>query len=84
MGGVCVCVCVCVGGQGRQNEFKRGVWGWTPSGMQGAEPLGGGLGGKKLASPFSKMKLEFVQQVDGTLITKKLSKSSCFFPFLFF
>ena len=27
------------------------------------------------------MRLEFVHQVDGTIITKLLTKSLCFFPF---
>ena len=47
--------------------------------MQGAEPFGGGQEAKPpKASSFLKMILEFVQQVDGTIITKK----SLFFPFL--
>ena len=47
-------------------RLKGGVGGCTPQGMQGAEPLGGGQGVlPSEASAFSKMRLEFVQQVDG-------------------
>ena len=56
---------------------KMGVWG-SPAGIQGTEPLGGGEGEKPPeARAFSKMRLEFVQQVDGTIsiITKVLIKS---------
>ena len=51
--------------------------------MQGAEPLGGGQGAKPPeGGTFSKMRLEFVHQVDGTIIIKLLTKSVCFFfPF---
>ena len=50
--------------------------------MQGTEPLGGGQGAKPPeASAFSKMRLEFVKQVDGTIVTKLLIKSLCFSPF---
>ena len=70
--------------QGHRNKFKSsmaktGVWGfWLPAGIQGAESLGGG--GVRVAKPrearaFLKMRLEFVQQVDGTMITKVLIKS---------
>ena len=47
-----------------------------PAGIQGAGPLGGGEGAKPPeASAFSKIRLEFVRQVDGTSITKVLIKS---------
>ena len=51
------------------------VWLKGESGVQGAaggaEPLDGGQGAKPPeASAFPKMRLEFVQQVDGTIIHK--------------
>ena len=50
-----------------------------PAGIQGAEPLSGGQGAKPPeGSAFSKMRLEFLHQVDGTIITKLLTKSLCF------
>ena len=74
--------------QGRQNEFKSGaakreVWGlYLLQGCKGQSPLVGVRGTKPPeGSAFSKMKLEFVHQVDGTIITKLLTKS-LFFPFL--
>ena len=49
----------------------KGGSGVVPSaGIQGVESLGGGQGAKPPeASAFSKMRLEFVQQVHGTIIT---------------
>ena len=45
-------------------------------GIKGADSVGGGQGTKPPeASTFSKMRLEFVQQVDGTIITKLIIKS---------
>ena len=50
-----------------------------PAGIKGGEPVGGGQGAKPpVASAFSKMRLEFVQQVDGTIITKLVIKSYVF------
>ena len=79
----------CISTQGCRNESKsgtakRGVLGVVPPvGMQGTEPLGGGQGAKPPeASAFSKMRLEFVQHVDDTMITKLLMKRFCFFHFL--
>ena len=47
-------------------RLKGGSGVAPPQGMQGAEPLGGGQGAlPSEASAFSKMRLEFVQQVDG-------------------
>ena len=58
-------------GQGRQNEFKSGTahrgLGVSLSGGRGQSPL-------KLVL-FSKMRLEFVKQIDGTIITKVLIRS---------
>ena len=74
--------------QERRNDFKsgaakRGGLGVAPpAGIEGAEPLGGGQGAKPPeGSAFSKMRLEFVHQVDGTIITKLLTKKFFFFPF---
>ena len=72
--------------QGHRNKFKsgrakRGVWGlYTQRGFKGHSPLVGVGGTAPEASAFSKMRLEFVQKVDGTIITKLLIKS--FFLFL--
>ena len=50
-----------------------------PAGIKEGEPVGGGQGVKPpVASAFSKMRLEFVQQVDGTIITKLVIKSYVF------
>ena len=66
--------------QGRRNKFKsgtaiRGSGGGTPSGdPRGRAPLWGSGGA------FSKMRLEFVQQIDSIIITKLLIKKGFFFP----
>ena len=53
-----------------------------PVGIKGVDPVGGGQGAKPPeASAFSKMRLEFVQQADGTIITKLVIKSYVFFLF---
>ena len=63
-------------------RLKGGLGVVPPAGIQGAEPLDGGQGAKPPeGSAFSKMRLEFVHQVDDTIITKLLTKSLCFFLF---
>ena len=75
-------------GQGRRNEFKsgtvkrRGLGLYPQWGCKGQSPLVGvRLRSSLKLALFSKMRLEFVQQVDGTIITKFLIKSLCFLPF---
>ena len=52
-------------------RLKWGLGIVPPAGIKGAEPLCGGQGVKPLeGSAFSEMRLEFVHQVDGTIITK--------------
>ena len=73
--------------QGRRNKFKsggakRGSGGCTPSGdPRGRAPWWGSGAKPPEVSAFSKMRLEFVHQVDGTIITKLLTKSLYFFSF---
>ena len=64
-------------------RLKGGSGGCTPSGdPRGRAPWWGSGAKPPEGSAFSKMRLEFVHQVDGTIITKLLTKSLCFFPFL--
>ena len=64
-------------------RLKEGGLGVVPPArIKGQSPFGEGQGAKPPeGSTFSKMRLEFVHQVDGTIITKLLTKSLCFFPF---
>ena len=57
-------------------QLKRGSGGCTPSrDPRGRAPFGGGQWAKPPeGNAFSKMRLEFVHQVDGTMITKLLTK----------
>ena len=60
-------------------RFKGGLGVVPPAGIKGGEPVGGGQGAKPpVASAFSKKRLQFVQQVDGTIITKLVIKSYVF------
>ena len=74
-------------GQGRRKEFEsgtaKGVWGlysqWGSKARKGQTPLVGVRGQSPLKLVlFFKNELEFVQQVDGTIITKLIIKSYVF------
>ena len=63
-------------------RLKGGLGVVPPAEIKGVDPVGGGQGAKSPeASTFLKMRLEFVQQVDGTIITKLVIKSFFFFLF---